>query len=217
MSITAPSVFMLNVTGQIDSGRFMEGDNLYFNYCFTSGTDWEVVGGLEECVSQMSRRSDDERQIFVWNFPLDITFKSTNPYGWPQLVLSVYGNDIFGNDTIIGYAACHLPITPGIHKRRLTTFVPESASTIQKLMAWLTGRRPEFVDPKLIARGKGREVTRVRSHGEITVSFNVVMKDLEKLGYNSSGPSKNSSYFPVTQPLKEPVPSGSGLAMHSED
>ncbi|KAK7069346.1 B9 domain-containing protein 1 [Halocaridina rubra] len=42
---------------------------------------------------------------------------------------------------------------------KLSTFVPESASTVQKLMAWLTGRRPEFVDPKLIAHGKGREVS----------------------------------------------------------
>ena len=40
---------------------------------------------------------------------------------------------------------------------RLQTFVPESASTIQKLMSWLTGRRPEFLNPKIIAQGRGRE------------------------------------------------------------
>lgn len=40
---------------------------------------------------------------------------------------------------------------------RLRTFVPESASTIQKLMSWLTGRRPEFLNPKIIAQGRGRE------------------------------------------------------------
>lgn len=37
--------------------------------------------GLEECMSQTACRSDDERQVFVWNFPFDITFKSTNPFG----------------------------------------------------------------------------------------------------------------------------------------
>ena len=26
----------------------------------------------------------------VWNFPVEITFKSTNAFGWPQLILSVY-------------------------------------------------------------------------------------------------------------------------------
>ena len=25
----------------------------------------------------------------VWNFPIDIKFKSTNPYGWPRIAVSV--------------------------------------------------------------------------------------------------------------------------------
>lgn len=36
-------------------------------------------------------------------------------------------------------------------------FVPESASLLQKLSCWLTGRRPEFVDPRVLAQGEGRE------------------------------------------------------------
>ncbi|MPC28768.1 B9 domain-containing protein 1 [Portunus trituberculatus] len=158
MSVSSPSVFLLSVSGQVEAGRFMGGDNLHFNYCFTAGQDWEVVSGLEECVSQTACCSDDERQLFVWNFPIDITYKSTNPFGWPQIILSVYGTDFFGNIVIVGYTACHVPITPGTHTRRLKTFVPESASTIQKLMSWLTGRRPEFLNPKIIAQGRGREV-----------------------------------------------------------
>lgn len=31
----------------------------------------------------------------------------------PQLVLSVYGPDVFGNDVVRGYGATHIPITPG--------------------------------------------------------------------------------------------------------
>ncbi|XP_071528726.1 B9 domain-containing protein 1 [Panulirus ornatus] len=207
MAVSAPSVFLLNVTGQIETGRFIGGDNLHFNYCFTCGQDWEVILGLEECVSQTACRSDDERQVFVWNFPIDITFKSTNPFGWPQIVISIYGTDFFGNVVIMGYTACHVPITPGTHTRRLTTFVPESASTVQKLMSWLTGRRPEFLDPKLIAQGKGREVTRVRSQGEITATFNVMMKDFAKLGYDC-GVSAKIPYLgaPVHPPKSITVP-----------
>lgn len=26
----------------------------------------------------------------VWNFPIDVTFKATNAFGWPQIVLSIY-------------------------------------------------------------------------------------------------------------------------------
>lgn len=36
-------------------------------------------------------------------------------------------------------------------------FVPESSSLLQKLTCWLTGRRPEFVDARVIAQGEGRE------------------------------------------------------------
>ena len=37
--------------------------------------------GLEDGITQMTKKSRDERQQFVWNFPLDVTFKSTNPHG----------------------------------------------------------------------------------------------------------------------------------------
>ncbi|CAL4064951.1 unnamed protein product, partial [Meganyctiphanes norvegica] len=191
MAVTAPSVFLLNITGEIETARFIEDDSLYFYFCYTHGQDWEHVSGLSEGFSQFTQRSEDERQVYVWNFPLDITYKSTNPFGWPQLILTVFGKDVFGNDVVRGYTCCHLPLTPGYHTRRLSTFVPESASTIQKLMAWLTGRRPEFVDPKIITRGQGREVTRVRSQGEIVVNFNVMLKDMSTLGYDCGGQSRS--------------------------
>jgi len=49
----------------------------------------------------------------VWNFPLDVTFKSTNAFGWPQLVLSVFEVDRLGRDIIKGYGSIHLPIAAG--------------------------------------------------------------------------------------------------------
>ncbi|KAK7508005.1 hypothetical protein BaRGS_00000970, partial [Batillaria attramentaria] len=70
------------------------------------------------------------------------------------------------------------------HKIRVPMFVPESSSLLQKLTSWFLGRRPEYVDPRVIAQGEGREVTRVRSQGYVTISFNVVMKDMKKLGYD---------------------------------
>lgn len=58
MSVSAPSIFMLNVTGQVESGKFIEGDNLYFSYCFTSGQDWEAISVRENilysCASSLS-------------------------------------------------------------------------------------------------------------------------------------------------------------------
>jgi B9 domain-containing protein 1 len=51
--------------------------------------------------------------LLVWNFPVDITFKATNAFGWPQLIVAVYGLDGFGRDVVKGYGCTHLPICSG--------------------------------------------------------------------------------------------------------
>ena len=54
---------------------------------------------------------------------------------------------------------------------------------IQKFTSWLLGTRPEFVDPKFVTQSDGREVTRVRSQGNITISCNITTKDISTAGY----------------------------------
>ena len=75
----------------------------------------------------------------------------------PQLVLSCYGPDVFGNDVIRGYGVTHIPMSPGRHHIRIPLFVPESTSKMQKFLAWIQGRRPEYIDPRVLAHGEGRE------------------------------------------------------------
>lgn len=103
-------LFLLSTTGQIETGEFPGFDNIYCKYCYSYGLDWVVTAvseinaiqhvvfllvlhgiyktvpyiipqGLEEGISQVGKCSNDERRVFVWNFPLEITFKSTNPFG----------------------------------------------------------------------------------------------------------------------------------------
>ncbi|XP_066833852.1 B9 domain-containing protein 1 isoform X2 [Anser cygnoides] len=171
-----PAVFLVAVNGQIESGE-----------------------GLEEGISQITSKSAVAPTTLVWNFPIEITFKSTNPSGWPQIVVSVYGPDFFGNDVVRGYGAVHVPFTPGRHKRTIAMFVPESTSRLQKFTSWFTGRRPEFTDPKVVAQGEGREVTRVRSQGFVTISFNVVTKDMKKLGYDVSPSDMQTPCVPIAE------------------
>ncbi|XP_010617205.1 B9 domain-containing protein 1 isoform X1 [Fukomys damarensis] len=157
MAAANPSVFLLMVNGQVESAQFPEYDDLYCKYCFVYGQDWAPTAGLEEGISQITSKSQDVRRALVWNFPIDVTFKSTNPFGWPQIVLSVYGPDVFGNDVVRGYGAVHVPFSPGRHKRTIPMFVPESTSKLQKFTSWFMGRRPEYTDPKVVAQGEGRE------------------------------------------------------------
>jgi hypothetical protein len=43
------------------------------------------------------------------------------------------------------------------HRIKIPLFVPESTSKLQQFLAWLRGRRPEYVDPRVIAHGEGRD------------------------------------------------------------
>ncbi|CAL8287524.1 unnamed protein product [Boreogadus saida] len=195
MASNNPSVFLLMINGQIEGGNFPEYDDLYCKYCFVYGHDWAPTSGLEEGISQITSKSRLSPHKLIWNFPLEITFKSTNPSGWPQIVVSVYGPDTFGNDVVRGYGATHIPFSPGQHTKTIPMFVPESTSRLQKFTSWLMGRRPEYTDPKVVAQGEGREVTRVCSQGFVTLTFHIVTKDMKKLGYDGtpSDPSNTLS------------------------
>ena len=54
------------------------------------------------------------------------------------------------------------------------------------------------MDPRVVAKGEGREVTRVKSQGHVRVMFNIITKDLAKLGYDTSLTQEN-----VTEDNKE--------------
>ncbi|XP_012271874.1 B9 domain-containing protein 1 [Orussus abietinus] len=177
--------FFVSVTGSIDFAEFYDADSVYCKYRYHFGAEWSVVAGIEEGLTQMSITGSDVRRLAVWNFPLDVTFKSTNPHGWPQLILSTYGLDLFGHDVVRGYGVCHVPLTAGRHRKTVAVYVPESSSSLQQFAAWLTGRRPELIDMDILASGNGRELARMKVQGSVEVVFNVVFKDLFKLGYKN--------------------------------
>ena len=93
----------------------------------------------------------------VWNFPLELTFKSTNIFGWPSIVLCIYGLDQFGRDVVRGYGVQRLPRTSGEHTLFVPLFIPVATSPFNGLLSWIMGRYPEFLDPKFIAKGQGRQ------------------------------------------------------------
>ncbi|KAI6243734.1 hypothetical protein M3Y99_00036800 [Aphelenchoides fujianensis] len=179
------STFIVLITGQIETAEFPEVDNLYCKYTYVFGPDWRQVSGLEEGLSPTCDRGRQSQRI-VFNTPLEATFTSTNPFRWPQLVLSCYGHDRFGNDVIRGYGATYVPTIAGRTTRKVAMFVPQASTLMQNVMSFFTGRRAEFVDPRIVAMSQGREVTRVTTQGFITVSFNVVLKDLKKFGYDTA-------------------------------
>ncbi|KAF3846646.1 hypothetical protein F7725_003724 [Dissostichus mawsoni] len=136
--------------------------------------------------------------------PIETTFKSTNPLDGSAG--ECVRPDVFGNDVVRGYGNTHPLLTPGLAHTNHPMFVPEPTWRLQKFTSWLMGRRPEYTDPKVVAQGEGREVTRVRSQGFVTVSFHIITKDMRKLGYDTgpsntaNTPSATSSWSTEEQP-----------------
>lgn len=52
---------------------------LYYSHMFNN-SKFVFSQGLEEGISQITSKGRGSQSL-VWNFPLDITFKSTNPFG----------------------------------------------------------------------------------------------------------------------------------------
>uniref|UniRef100_A0A915PJY3 B9 domain-containing protein 1 n=1 Tax=Setaria digitata TaxID=48799 RepID=A0A915PJY3_9BILA len=186
MSVKQPKLsnFIVLLNGQIDSAEFPSFHNFYCKYSYVYGVDWKQVGGIHEGLSARCESEHSRNTGITVGMPIEATFTSTNPFGWPQIVLTCYGSDFFGNDVICGYGAVHIPTVPGRTVRKITMFVPEASTLLQRFIGWLTGKRAEFVDPRIAAIADGRQVTRVRSQGIVTVTMDIVLKDMKKYGYD---------------------------------
>ena len=166
--------FSVNIQGQLESGMFPDGERQYCRVNIVHGPDWEILSGIEEGITQISQpcahAAQDMLQECVWNYPLELCYKSTNVYGWPQLIVSVYGLDFMGRDVIKvwdllhltqplvqGYGCMRLPLCAGRYTKYIPTITPIATTPFAALLSWLRGRRPEFIDSKFVSKGDGRE------------------------------------------------------------
>jgi B9 domain-containing protein 1 len=141
-------------------------------------------------LSQIARKTPTTYdEGVVWNFPVDVTFKSTNVYGWPRVAISVYGMDYLGRDVVRGYGSALVPLTPGQHIIEVDTYTPMATSFFNQAISWLMGNPPEYFDSKFVCQGDGREVTRVQATGSVRIKLNVKTKNMGSCGYSVSDPT----------------------------
>lgn len=154
------SFFSVNITGQLESGMFPNSESLYSKITLVCGADWVVVSGIEEGITQISMANYTSSNVYqesIWNFPIDCVYKSTNVYGWPQLIVSVYGTDFLGRDVVKGYGCMRIPLKSGRFSKRISMIRPMATSPLNEFLSWITGRLPEFIDSKFVSKGDGRE------------------------------------------------------------
>ena len=81
----------------------------------------------------------------MWNFPIDITFKSTNVFGWPRIAISVNGIDFLGRDVVLGYGSVLVPLSAGQHTIDVDMYTPLATSSFNQAVSWLMGNPPEVL------------------------------------------------------------------------
>ena len=57
-----------------------------------------------------------EGELVPWGHPLDVHYSCRGITGWPKLQIQVWGQDMFGRVSILGYGFCHVPASPGMYK-----------------------------------------------------------------------------------------------------
>ncbi|KAJ3395872.1 B9 domain-containing protein 1 [Lobulomyces angularis] len=184
------SCFSVNVLGTLESGMFQSCDNLYCKISLLHGQDWVTISGVEEGITQMAKSCQTTSKFenvtlreCVWNFPIQAVYESTNVFGWPQVVICVYGMDFMGRDIVKGYGCLRLPRSSGRFTKYISMITPLASSPLSNFLSFITGRKPEFIDSKFISKSEGREVTRVQSSGSVKLNLNIIIKDLDNFGY----------------------------------
>jgi B9 domain-containing protein 1 len=190
LDLAVDSYFYLNVTGQVEHAVYPAVEALGIKFDFVAGLGWDEIHvsskqGQSFGTSQTAYKNRGSTHKLVWNFPFEVGFRSTNPKGWPVLVLSSTGPDALGRDVVRGYGNVHVPTCPGRHVRHIPLFQPVSASLMLNWMGICRGKRPELCDPvATLGKGQGREVTRMTSYGHVKVVFNVSQINMERFGYS---------------------------------
>ncbi|OHT04082.1 B9 domain-containing protein 1 [Tritrichomonas foetus] len=169
----------LTVQGTIDSCTTLRSNDLYCKYSFTFSGDWNAYQGATTGITTSSHAEGTSPAIF--NAPFQVSFSSKSPFGWPQIIIAVYGLNHFGNDMIVGYGGIHVPTSPGRHEVEIPLFTPEAGSFFKKFASFFTGLYPELIDTNTVASGENREVLQTTSQGTVRLSIAVTLSDPEPL------------------------------------
>ena len=190
VSIRRTLFFRLYVTGTIEYGNFVNfGDSMgtspiKVKSSFVFGKDWDKEDGNISEESQFSFKGDGTYNYYSFNNQFEISFRSTNPFGWPQLYLACCSIDNDGNELVEGYGCVHVPTNTGRHERKVHIFSPlKESSWLDILINNNKKKRNEVVSaPDVICSGEGREISRVRCDGWIKVIFQISFRDMDKFG-----------------------------------
>jgi B9 domain-containing protein 1 len=176
--------FHVSICGQIEAATFplgISGNSLFCRYDIVTGPDWELMSGLASGITQCGHTGRQRDQI-TFNMPMEATYKSTNPFGWPQVVFSLYGTNFWGLEKVRGYARLTVPLCGGVQTYTAPVILPKSVYILSAMLDWVLDRSPELRDPKVLADGGKFKGLKTESYGELTVRLQTVSRGCRELG-----------------------------------
>ncbi|XP_017118822.1 B9 domain-containing protein 1 isoform X2 [Drosophila elegans] len=187
------SYFSLSITGQIVSATFPLGPDkefVFLRYELVAGPDWQLSSGPRHGLTQMAtNRRGHFNEPIVFNMPIEVTYKSTSPFGWPQILASVFGRNGAGREVLLGYAHIHLPVFGARRPAEQTELLqapilmPKCPNMMADITSWLLRREPELKDPKVLLDSQKCKGLSMESYGSLQFQLASVMRGARKLGY----------------------------------
>ncbi|SPP82979.1 B9 domain-containing protein 1 [Drosophila guanche] len=188
------SYFSLSITGQIVSATFPLGPDqefVFLRYELVAGPDWQLASGPQHGLTQLAtNKSGHFNEPIVFNMPIEVTYKSTSPFGWPQLLVSVFGRSGMGRESLLGYANIHLPVfgsRPTTDQNTILEapiLMPKCPNMFADVTSWLLRREPELKDPKVLLNSMKCKGLSMESYGSLEFQLHTIMRGARKLGYN---------------------------------
>ena len=187
ISIKKSLFFRLFISGSIEYGNFVGEEPIKVNYEFVSGEKWAKEDGIIKGSTQYSCKGEGIYNYYSYGLNFEISYRSTDPFGWPQLVLNCFTVDSKGNQIVKGYGCVHVPTSTGRHKRKVHIFRPtENSNLVGKFFGYNSAnsddKNDDKTDPKVISSGQEREISRANCEGFVNVVFQVVFRDVDKFG-----------------------------------
>ncbi|KAM7346859.1 B9 domain-containing protein 1 isoform 2-T2 [Cochliomyia hominivorax] len=183
---TAASYFNIFITGQLESATFPlgpEASEIFCRYESAAGHDWELVSGVKQGITQFaSNHNGNFNDPIVFNMPIEQTYRSTNSFGWPQLIVSIYGKTRWGIETCLGYGRVHVPVFANVTNHKLTAPIlkPRCSNMMADVTTWITGRNPELKDVKILL--DNTKSLSMESYGELHLVLNVISRGTARFG-----------------------------------
>ena len=184
ISIKKSLFFRLFISGTIEYGNFLGEEPIKIKYEFISGEAWEKEDGLVKGETQYSCKGEGLYNYYSYGQNFEISYRSINPFGWPQLVLNCFTIDSEGNEIVKGYGCVHVPTSTGRHVRKIHIFKStENTSFWDKF--WgnhisTDEKNNEVTNPKVISSGQEREISRASCEGFLNIVIQVVYRDVKK-------------------------------------